>query len=308
MPARSVIPSDLPVFAGLPVRQIRFGGGLSCAVHVSGKIGKDSLPVICVPGYVRNMTDFTSFAGAMRNLLGADWPIVLMDMPGRGRSSWRKNPADYTTVADALVIDHVLKALNIARAVFVGLGQGGQVIMALGAVRPGAIAGAILIDAGTLSDPRGLVRQRTNLTHVMGSRNESQTVSALRQILATDYPGRDAATLDRLAARIFAVPGRNRPLPLFDPALVDRLKGFSTEDEFEPQWKLFSSLNGAALMLGRTQLTDRLRREMLEEMARRRPDAMTFTIRDQGSPALLDGADETGAMADFIQFVQKRRG
>ena len=308
MPAPPVIPSDLPVFAGLPVRHVSFGGGVDCAVHVSGQIGKGKLPLVCVPGYVRNMSDFASFAVAMRNLLGADWPLVLIDFPGRGRAGWRSDATRYTTIHDADALDLVLKALNIGKAMFVGLGQGGQVIMALGAIRPGAIAGAVLIDAGPLSDPRGLVRQRTNLLHVIGSRNETQAVAALRQILATDYPGRDVATLDRLAARIFAVPVRGKPLPLFDPALVERLKGYSTDDEFEPQWKLYNSLSGASLMLARTQMTDRLRKEMFEEMARRRPDALTFSISDQGSPALLDGSDETGTIADFVQFVQKRRG
>ncbi|MBU1174910.1 MAG: alpha/beta hydrolase [Alphaproteobacteria bacterium] len=308
MPKRSAIPPDLPVFAGLPVSFVHRGGGASAAVHVGGRLGFGRLPVVCVPGHVRNMSDFMTFATAMRNLLGMDWPHVLIDLPGRGRAGWRADKTQYTSPQDAEMLATVLKALAIDRAILVGLGQGGQVIMALGAIRPSTIAAAILIDAGPLTDPRGLVRQRTNLGHVLSSRSEVQAVGALRRILATDYPGRDAAALDKLAARLFVTAGRSRPLPLFDPALVERLKGFSADDEFVPQWPLFNTLATASLMLLRTQLTDRLRKEVFEEMARRRPDAVTFTISDQGSPALLDGADETGAIADFITYVQKLKG
>lgn len=308
MPVRSEIPFDLPVFASLPVRLVRCGAGRDIAVHTSGRFDGRTLPIVCVPGYVRNMTDFGEFTGAMRKLLGANWPLVLIDLPGRGRSGWRKDKRQYTTGHDAQAMATVLTALAVSKAIFVGLGQGGQVIMTLGAIRPAAIAGTILIDAAPLTDPRGLVRQRTNLAHIAASRNQTQAVNALRQILATDYPGLDAAALDRLAARSHVVTGRKAPLPLFDPALVERLKGFSTDDVFEPQWRLFGTLALAEMMIVRTQLTDRLRKEVFEEMARRRPDAVTFTIRDQGSPALLNGADENGAIADFIAYVQKRRG
>ncbi len=308
MPTRSTIPLDLPVFADLPVRFVRFGNGLDVAVHVSGTIGTGKLPLVCLPGYVRNMTDFTDFSSAMGTQLGKDWPRVLIDMPGRGRSGWQRNKTRYTSGDDTEILRAVLSALGLEKAIFVGLGHGGQMIMMLGALRPAVIAGAVIIDAGPLPDPRGLVRQRTNLTHLAALRSQTQVVAALRQILSTDYPGRDERTLDRLAARNQFVAPHGRALPLFDPALVARLSGFAAEDEFEPQWGLFNTLAQMPLMIARTQLTDRLRREVFEEMIRRRPDAISIAIPDQGSPALLDGADETGAITEFVQFVQKRRG
>ncbi len=308
MPRRPVIPPDLPVFAELPVRHVRFGGGCDIAVHVSGRLSEKKLPIVCIPGQVRNMSDFTDFAGAMRNLIGENWPLVLIDLPGRGRSSWLKDKSLYTTGEDARVLEVVLSALAIPKAVFFGLGAGGQVIMALGALKASLIAGVVFIDSSPLTDPRGLVRQRTNLEHIAASRGEAQAVAGLRQILATDYPGLGPAALDRLAARLHVTAGRRTPLPLFDPALVERFKGFAAADVFEPQWQLFNTLNSAQMLIGRTQLTDRLRRETFEEMARRRPDAVTLTIANQGSPALLNGTDENGTIADFVHYVQKRRG
>ena len=308
MPKATIHLNDLPVFAGLPVQHVRFGNAMDVAVHVSAPIDGTKLPLICLPAHVRNMSDFSTFLAAERILLGADWPIVLIDLPGRGRAGWIKDVSRYTTQHEAFALTQVLSALAIDKAIFLGQGHGGQVVMALGALRRSAIAASILIDAGPLSDPRGIVRQRTNLTHIATSRNRDQALAAFRQVLATDYPGRDVAVLDRLAERSHHLPEHARPVPLFDPALIAQFKDIAADDEFEPQWGLFNTLDHLPMMLGRTQLSDRLRREVFEEMARRRPDAVTFTIPNQGSPALLDGSDETGAIADFVEFVQKRNG
>ena len=61
----------------------------------------------------------------------------------------------------------------IDSAIFIGQGYGGQVLMALGAQQPTLIAGAVLIDAGPMTDPRGLVRLRNNLRALEGTRSEA---------------------------------------------------------------------------------------------------------------------------------------
>ena len=60
------------------------------------------------------------------------------------------------------------------------------------------------------------------------------------------------------------------------------------------------------LMLLRTQLTDQLRRETFDEMARRRPDAVALLIAGQGSPALFDQHEEIQAVARFVETNSAR--
>ena len=63
------------------------------------------------------------------------------------------------------------------------------------------------------------------------------------------------------------------------------------------------------MMMMRTQLTEQLRRETFEEMMRRRRDAEGYIIEGQGSPALLDSADDVEPIAEFVrQLVKRRRG
>ena len=55
---------------------------LRAMVHVTGRLSQQHLPVVCIPGYQRNMSDFTGFVQGF----GRAWPLVLIDLPGRGRA------------------------------------------------------------------------------------------------------------------------------------------------------------------------------------------------------------------------------
>lgn len=274
------------------------------AVHVVGQLGTKRLPVVCIAGFHRNMCDFSEFAPYLSRLLGNDWPVVLLDLRGRGRSTRRRQKKDYATPADAIDVSAIADALGIRRCVFVGQGYGGQVAMALAAQRPTLIGGAVLIDSGPVSDPRGLVRLRNNLRHIGELRGQGALKAAFRHMLLADYPGTPEAELHRLALRTHAIGKRGRAEPLFDPHLIKLLESFEHDDVLVPQWQYFEALAAAPLLMLRTQLTDQLRREIFDEMMRRRPDASAFVIEGQGSPALLDQPEEVEAIASFVRGLK----
>jgi hypothetical protein len=169
------------------------------------------------------------------------------------------------------------------------------------------IAAAVLIDAGPVTDSRGLVRLRNNIKHIAGLRSETELRSVFRQVISKDYPGIGEAHIETLAERTHVFDKKGRAAPLFDMELIAVLDDFSHDDVLVAQWPLFNALASTPLMLLRTQLTDQLRRETFDEMTRRRPDAIALTIAGQGSPALLDHPDEIGAIAHFVQQVAGMR-
>jgi pimeloyl-ACP methyl ester carboxylesterase len=300
-----LLPSDHPPFTGLPVRYITVDGGAArMAVHVAGRLNAGSLPLICVPGYQRNMTDFADFVGQLQRQLDPDWPVVLLDLLGRGRSADRPRGQPYISTQEARDVAAVADALGIGSAVFVGQGHGGQVLMALSAERPLLNAGTVLIDAGPVSDPRGLVRLRNNLGDIGTLRGETAFRRMSRQMLAMDYPGATEQQLDRLALRTHFLDRRGRVRGLFDPRLLAMLAGFEHDDVLVAQWPLFAGLGTAPLLLMRTHLTEQLRRETFEEMMRRRRDTEGYFIDGQGSPALLDNADDVRPIATFVRKVR----
>jgi pimeloyl-ACP methyl ester carboxylesterase len=307
MAKQRIVPADHPAFAGLPVRMITADSGdQQIAVHVAGRLTSDRLPVVCVPGYQRNMSDFTEFVGYCQRAMGEDWPVVLLDLRGRGRSSDRTSKADYISPNDARDLSIVANALGIEAAVFIGQGYGGQVVMALGTERPSLIAGAVLVDAGPVSDPRGLVRLHRNLSQVEGMKG-SGIRSMFRQMLSVSYPELPEARIDQLSARTHYLDKRERARALFDPHLITMLEEFEQDDVLVAQWPLFATLDNLPLLMFRTQLTDQLRREVFDEMLRRRDNAQGLMIAGQGSPALLDHPDETAAIAVFVKAINAAR-
>jgi pimeloyl-ACP methyl ester carboxylesterase len=306
--APRIVPPDHKPFAVLPVQQVTVGGADSTiAVHVARRLGPDRVPVVCVAGYNRNMVDYADFLHVAGQLLGEEHPVVLVDFKGRGRSADRPRQVEYSSLSDANDLIEATRALAIERAIFVGQGYGGQVLMATAASRPALFAGTVLIDAGPVSDSRGLVRLRTTLNELTGVRGEASLKPMLRRMAAADYPGTPEVVLDSLSMRTHYVDKRGRLLPLFDPALIKLLDPFGLDDVLVAQWPLFDALGAAPLMMMRTQLTQQLRRETYDEMMRRRRDAEAFVIESQGSPALLDNVDDVQPIVDFIRRVAGTR-
>lgn len=304
MPKQRPLPADHKGFAALPVRLVTVGRGAEqMAVHVAGTLRPGRTPLVCVAGYNRNMVDWADFLRLARQELRETIPIVLVDLKGRGRSTDRQAAAEYSSLADAADLLEMMRALAIERAVFAGQGYGGQVLMALAARRPSLMAGTVLVDAGPVSDSRGLVRLRVTLNDLMGVRGESSLRPMLRRMVAADYPGVPEAVLDGLIFRSHFVDKRGRLQTLFDPALIKLLEPFDLDDVLVAQWPLFDALNAAPLLMMRTQMTQQLRRETFEEMMKRRRDAEAFIIEGQGSPALLDNVEDVQPITEFVQRV-----
>ncbi|RYE11311.1 MAG: alpha/beta hydrolase [Hyphomicrobiales bacterium] len=296
------LPADHADFANLPVTLVTVGAASErVAVHVAGQLSPGRVPLVCVAGYNRNMADWGDFLRLARQELRDATPIVLVDLKGRGRSTDRAGAAQYSSLADARDLSETMRALAIERAVFAGQGYGGQVLMALAAQRPSVMAGTVLVDAGPVSDSRGLVRLRVTLNDLMGVRGEASLRPMLRRMVAADYPGVPEPVLDRLIFRSHFVDKRGRLQPLFDPALIKLLEPFDLDDVLVAQWPLFDALSAAPLMMMRTQLTQQLRRETFDEMMKRRRDAEAFIIESQGSPALLDAIEDVQPITDFVR-------
>lgn len=293
-----------PAFEHLPVRHVAVGsGGSRLAVHLSGNFDGQRLPIICLPAYVRNMADYARFLEVFPRLSETDWPMVLLDLQGRGRSGNRQNAKHYTSIDDAADVAAVCDGLGIERAIFVGQGHGGQVLMAMAGHRNRLLAGAVLIDAGPITDTPGLVRMRDNMLHLNAMRGDRQFHAIGRQVYGLAHPGATDEELDEITRRTHKLTARGRVQPLFDVALLNQLSDVKFDDVFTPQWSLFELLNPQHVMLIRTQLTDALQRATFERMVELREDATYLALPGQGTPALLASEDEVTPIAEFAQTV-----
>ena len=290
------------------VRQITVGSGTRrLAVALSGDFDQtERLPIVCIAGYHRNMEDYAAFAAKFSEFSSKHWPIARVDLLGRGHASHAPKSEQYSTLDDAEDIAELCKVLGIHRAIFFGQAHGGNVIMALGKSTPTLIAGAILCDAGAIINAQGLVRLRNNLKIVAKIRNRDEAEAALRQIFAADYPSLGSGALDAIAQRTHVWNSkRKRMVTRFDWRLIERLDAITNDDILNANWELFDSLAQVPLFLLRTQNTDLMRADVYQRMLNRRPDALALEIVGEGSPALLEQAEEMGAIAEFVQHTNK---
>lgn len=276
------------------------------AARLTGRLGNPrQLPLICLPGLVRNSEDFEALIPRFADIAGSDWPVLRIDLIGRGDSTPEHRRQAYSTARDAEDALSVVRSFGISRAVWLGQNHGGQVIQMIAVSAPEAIGGAILCDSGPVIDVRGLVRLRNNLDYLASIRGEEAFLDASRQINQVAYPLLPAAALDSLALRTHRVGKRGRIEPKFDKRIVRGLDKFQNTDLLSPQWQIFDALGHAPLMLMRTELSDLLRLEVFDKMTQRRGDALRVIVPNEGSPALLEGPAETGTLAGFVTLVSE---
>ena len=84
--------------------------------------------------------------------------VIVPDVRGRGQSDRDPNPTNYQPKIYARDMVEMMAALDIPRAVFLGTSMGGLITMTLMAIRPKAIAAAILNDVGPAIAPEGIAR------------------------------------------------------------------------------------------------------------------------------------------------------
>ncbi len=101
--------------------------------------------VLCVHGLTRNSRDFDFLA---RRLAKAGMRVVAPDLPGRGRSDWVPNAADYTTPLYLAAMAAVIAKVGVEQVDWVGTSLGGHVGMEMAAVAGAPIRRLVLNDFG----------------------------------------------------------------------------------------------------------------------------------------------------------------
>ena len=108
-------------------------------------------PVVCLHGLTRNARDFEDLAP---HIAARGRRVLALDVRGRGQSAWDLQPMRYVPATYAVDVLALMDALAISRAVFVGTSMGGLITLVIAAMRPTAIAAAVLNDVGPGVGPR----------------------------------------------------------------------------------------------------------------------------------------------------------
>jgi pimeloyl-ACP methyl ester carboxylesterase len=259
-----------------------------------GRIAELLPPLLCLPGISRNASDFDRIgawqAGRRR--------VVALDYLGHGESE-RPDSADRYSVAEAVrdLLD-AMAALHLHRAVILGTSFGGILAMALGVIRPGALAGVVLNDVGPALEGKGLDSVRDLIGRDPAHPDLDTAASFLRERLPPLDVGEEGWR--GFAERSYARGEDGRWHPRWDIRVVQAMDG---KDGGVPPnlWPLFRALAHVPVQLVWGEESDLLSVRTVDAMRRARPDLDLVAVPGVGHAPVLEAPEARAGLGRFLE-------
>jgi len=280
--------------------------GLRLHVRAWGPRLAALLPVVCLPGLARTIADFETLASALAS--GANGPrsVLALDLRGRGRSDYDRNPKNYNVQVELADVLAVLTALAVDQAVFIGTSRGGILTMLLAVARPTALAGCVLNDVGPVIETVGLMRIKSYLGKLPQVASLHEAADVLRRLLAAQFPKLSDDDWVTFARRTFKDDG-GRIVPDYDVRLGKTLAQIDPTRPVPALWKEFNALARVPLLVIRGGNSDILSRATVAAMQTRHPAMEAVEVADQGHAPLLSDPALIARIAAFAESCDARR-
>lgn len=261
-------------------------------------------PIVCLPGLARTADDFDDLARHLSRGENAR-RVICLDYRGRGLSERDKDWKNYDVRVELADTLSVLDALGIERAILIGTSRGGLITMALSAVRPTLIAGAVLNDIGPVIERQGLLRIKGYVGKLPVPRNWDEAGEILQRLSDGQFAGMYADAW-RKAARLTWHETPSGLALSYDPALLHAVAGMDLEKPLPELWQYFDGLADVPILVIRGENSDILSEETVGEMQMRHPALAIFHALGQGHAPFLDSQVILTRLQDFILSVEKQ--
>lgn len=260
--------------------------------------GPAKLPAIAIHGLTRNSADFEGIAG----LIAASGRRVLaVDVRGRGLSERAFDPMTYTPDVYARDMIALMEQAGIEKAVFLGTSMGGLITMALTAIKPEAVAAAVINDIGPEVAPEGLARIAEYTGRKVEIRNWADAAAYARDINAVAFPLYGDADWDAFARRIFREGEDGKPVLNYDPDISAPIRAAGAAALIPDLWPAFTALaSGRPTLLVRGGASDLLSAEIARRMREAAPDMAYVEVPGIGHAPMLDEPEARAGILDFL--------
>ena len=249
--------------------------GLRLFFRDCGDPSSHRTPVLCLAGLTRNSKDFRELA----RHLSAERRVLCPDYRGRGRSQYDRDWRHYNVRTHLEDVRHLLIVAQVHRAVVVGTSYGGILAMALAAMAPCTLAGAVINDIGPEIDGGGA---GAIAAYLADDRSHADWQSAA-QHLRRNFPDLPATSDDdwlKIARNSHRLGDDGRVHRDWDAALA---RAFLHENaDAGDLWPLFRALAPIPVLAVRGAKSDILGAQTLKRMADALPHITTVTIDGVG--------------------------
>lgn len=254
-----------------------------------GEAGRPA--VVCAHGLTRNGRDFDTLAAALSD----ERRVVCPDMPGRGRSDWLANPAEYGYPRYAADMAALIARLDVESVDWVGTSMGGLVGMMMAALPGSPIRRLVLNDVGPFIPKAALARIGSYVGQDPAFADEAELEAYLRRVHAPFGP------LDDEEWRHFARHGQRRDAAgtlrlAYDPA-IGRI--FTGEVRDVDLWAMWECVACPVLVL-RGAESDLLTADTASAMTVRGPRAELVTFPGVGHAPALIADDQVAVVREWL--------
>jgi pimeloyl-ACP methyl ester carboxylesterase len=197
----------------------------------------------------------------------------------------------------------MMKALEIDRAVFIGTSMGGIITMALAAMRPRAVAAAILNDVGPAVAPEGIARILSYAGQAASIRGWDDAANYMAKTNGVAFPAFGEDEWMAMARRTF----RERdgvPQLDYDPAISVVLSKPPSRFAGWIAGLLFRKLaRKRPTLLLRGELSDVISADIASRMQRVAPGMQRVDIPKVGHAPMLTEPSAVDAIRNFLRTV-----
>ncbi|MGE0501390.1 MAG: alpha/beta fold hydrolase [Rhizobiaceae bacterium] len=281
--------------------------GLKLHARVYEPAGAAALPVVCLPGLTRNARDFHELAAVLGRRSKNARRVIAFDYRGRGRSEWDKNPKNYDPIVETGDIVAGLVAMGVPEAAFIGTSRGGLILHILAAMRPSLMKAVVLNDIGPEVQGEGLALIRSYLERAPRPATFAEAVAIQKAANGQNFSALSDADWERMVGAVYRDED-GRPVPDFDPALIEGVKAIDLSKPLPTLWPQFGGFSQIPVLAIRGANSTLVSEGTLEEMARRHPDIETITVEGQGHAPLLETGSLPQRIAQFLDRAEAKAG
>jgi len=249
--------------------------------------------LVCVHGLTRCAHDFDFLARE----LASDYRVVCPDVPGRGDSSWLKNPAEYQVPVYVSDMVTLIARLDVEAVHWVGTSLGGLIGMTLAALPDSPVTKLVLNDVGPALTRSSLAR----IGAYVGKWPPLPTIEAaeayVRSVSAPFGPHSDAEWRFLTENVVRKNPDGSLRMH-YDPAVALAFHRQPLEKDIE-LWGIYDPIRCPTLLL-RGEHSDVLTREAARAMSGRGPRARIEEITGVGHAPTLIHQDQIRVVRQFL--------